>query len=325
MNKLLIICILIIGVIFISGCTSISNTEKRIDSGNSANLKTVVMDSVSINSEILKSQGWNVEELPEFYDSSDFLYYTNSPRTVYLLHNSDGDIDGILAVIKNKDYFESTSLTVNEITFNNFVVKDKWLMIDIENPIDKKITYQSYKLLEDIEGRIRVEGRSKPFEIDHSKQIAIGNTQYFISGYKVGVLSTDLLFPPLVIYIQFLPTPKRGEKIIQTTEWFPLEKEQNVQLPKFGTIMEVEQLRPRGDVIFTAKLDDSDGTTLYDVGLSYYHIILFLDLKTEDGKIINLGRRDLSLSTSGGRTVFTTTEKIVSWRATIEFTPLIVE
>lgn len=336
MKKSSLICIILIGI-FLSGCVDeekieASNFETLTSQENTASSPAPI-ETVTIDKSVLEAQGWKIKEFPEFYSNLNFLYEKSSIGTVYISRDDNGNVAGIYAISNTN--LEKNSLTVNDITFNNFIITNSEqspktaVFVDIENPGDKIIRVYLYEIID--KGR---EGYMVPNEdfsvkaitFDHSEKRAhLGSYQFLDMNNK----GPHERLQVIVLSVQFLPTPKRGNKITQTTEWFPLNKEQKIELPEFGTYMKVEQLRPRGNVIFTAKLDNSDGTTMSDA--SKNHITITFNLKEEDGKIwegdtySSQSRKDF-LQVMMGRDngeIITTTNKIVGWQATIEFTPLI--
>jgi len=337
MNKSSLICIIIIGI-FLSGCVDEEKTEapnfETLTSQENTASSPVPIETVTIDQSILQAQGWKIKEFPEFYSNLNFLYEKSSIGTVYISRDENGNVAGIYAI--SDPNLEKNSLTVNDITFNNFIIINNEqsprsaVFVDIENPGDKIIKVYLYEIIVNWRGEYMVpiedKNWAKAINFDHSeKRALLGNYQFLDVNNKGPYEGLQVI----VLNVQFLPTPKRGNKITQTTEWFPLNKEQKIELPEFGTYMKVEQLRPRGNVIFTAKLDNSDGTTMSDA--SKNHITITFNLKEEDGKIWegdtypSQFRKDF-LQVMTGRDngeILTTTNKIVGWQATIEFTPLI--
>ncbi|KAF5416537.1 MAG: hypothetical protein C5S48_02530 [Candidatus Methanogaster sp.] len=312
-------------------------------SGGVYNAQTVnqpPMEPVTIDYAVLESHGWKVEEFPEFYTNIDFMYAPDSMDTVFISRDDDGSIIGIYAITENWDNrlltvneiqaiakdWKIRPLTVNDITFSNMTTDMRNL--SIENPIDKNIRVSICKMI-DIAGTKYYEhgsGRhrrylgtySTPTYFDHSeKNVYLGGFDKTLSGVPYTRVMT-------VLHVQFLPTPKRGEKIIQTTEWIPVGEEQRIQLPKFAVFMKMEQLRPRGELILTARFDDSTGVTMSDAYKN--HETITISLKWVNGQISPQLRKDL-LKVMGGQDteLFATTVKLFSWQATIESTPLLQE
>lgn len=282
------------------------------------------MEPVSIDYAVLESQGWKVEELSEFYANYNFMHTTDSIGTVYISRDDVGAINRVYAVFDND--IEKLSLTVNDITFSNFTEQEQhrwpghWLRADIESPIDKKIQVYMYE----VSHNKKIYQYSNTYQnFDHSgKRSILGSFSFREYGWN-----GELPSPIIVLNVQFLPTPKRGEKITQTTGWIPVGEERKIQLPKFAVFMKVEQLRPRGELILTARLDDSTGVTMSDAYKN--HETITINLKFEDGSIwgelysASLRKNLLQIMSSPGTEIGKTTVKLDSWQATIESTPLL--
>lgn len=290
---------------------------------NAQTINQPPMEPVTIDYAVLESQGWKVEEFPEFYSNFDFMHTTDSIGTVYMNRDDEGNINGIYAVFDND--LEKLSLTVNDITFSNFTAQKRplpgyWLYVDIENPIDKKIQVHIHEV------HIGTTGSSPNGRLyfDHSeKRRSLGILSF--EDYPKGGWGGELTSPILVMNVQFLPTPKRGEKITQTTDWIPVGEERKIQLPNFAVFMKMEQMRPRGELILTTRLDNSTGVTMSDAYKN--HETIAISYKWEDGRIarrdINVSRIDLLQLIGHDTPIGQTTLKLDSWQATIESTPLL--
>lgn len=308
--------------------TSLSGRSNGVS--NAQTVKQSLMEPVAINYAVLESQGWRVEEFPEFYANFDFMHTTDSIGNVYTSRDDEGAINGIYAVFDND--LEKLSLTVNDITFSNFTSEKSpfgasgyWLRVDIENPIDKKIQVNTYEVMND---KKSVKYCTSGLNLDHSEtRRSIG--EFYMLDYRKGdPWHGELTSPIIVLNIRFLPTPKRGgEKITQTTDWIPVDEERKIQLPTFAVFMKMEQLRPRGELILTARFDDSAGVTISDAYKN--HETIAISFKWDDGSIskgdINVSRRDIFQLMGRDTEIGKTTVKLDSWQATIESTPLLQE
>ena len=192
--------------------------------------------------------------------------------------------------------------------------------VDIENLIDKRIQVYAHEIdpKPDSFWYSMSLSEYEHLYLDHSKKQA--NLGYFNWKNDPKLI--------IVLSVQFLPTPKRGgDKIIQTTEWIPVGEERRIQLPNFAVFMKMEQLRPRGELILTARLDNSAGVTMSDAYKN--HETIAIRFKWDDGSIskegINVDRRDLFLLMGRDTEISKIAVKLDSWQATIESTPLLQE
>ena len=289
------------------------------------------MEPVTIDYAVLESQGWKVEEFPEFYTNHDFMNTADSIGTVYISRDDERNINGIYAVFDNN--LEKLSLTVNDITFSNFTSESTGygycLRVDIENPIDKKIQVSTYEVIIDrgLHDQKSVKYHTSGLYLDHSEtRRSIGSGFYMIDYRKGNMYVGEFTSPIIVMIVKFLPTPKRGgEKVTQTTGWIPVGEERKIQLPNFAVFMKMEQMRPRGELILTTRLDNSTGVTMSDAYKN--HETIAISHKWEDGRItrrdINVSRIDLLQLIGHDTPIGQTTFKLDSWQATIESTPLL--
>ena len=319
MKRLLIICILILSAILISGCTNEGNTETHINSNSVMSNKQIPTDEVIIDLELLRSQGWKIEEYPEFYHDRNFMHNENFIGSIFLNLDQEGNAIGITAVT-NLDFIKTHSITVNGVTFKNFVSDDTYkFTFDLNNPNDKNVQYSISTVRYYVPGW----GSQEPHyerEVGRDEKVISRSFNEILLNDVSSNVHPNSLF---ILYVGFLPTYKR-EKIIQKTDWLSLDYEHKIKLSDSETDIMVKQLRPSGELEITSNVD----------GINSYEntITISFEFKAEDGTINGFdntyGKRyyQTDLFNLNGKKFpnnYIPIKKIVAWRATIEEHPIV--
>lgn len=309
-----------------------SGSDSAPATGQPSVVQKDILDPVLIDKDLLISQGWIVKDYPDFYDSLDFLYEPSVKGTIFINRDDKGNVKEVSAVMAKED-FGSKILTVNGITFKNFVgtvAKEKPLsplaiIVDIDNPKDRNIMVsgssckqKEYKYCNDREGITREQ------LVTHSAESHwIGHFTFLSKYYE------EYNYPSFVLHVRFLPTTKKGDKQVVTTEWSSPNTEQRIQLQDFAVYIKLNQHKPAGDVYLKSRLEENGAVNLQTI--NKYKIVISVTMKYDDGIAITNGAprmEPLNLVNTivGGNELEVARvypHKMTSWQATVESSPIL--
>lgn len=300
--------------------------------GQSSVVQKDILDPVVIDTTLLISQGWIVKNYPDFYDSFDFLYEPSAKGTIFVNRDDKGNIKEISAVMAKED-FGNKILTVNGITFKNFVgtvAKEKPLSplavtVDIDNPKDQNIMVSGSSCKQkEYKYCYSQSGLGNERMVSHSiKSNFIGHFTFLSKYYE------EYNHPSFVLYVRFLPTTKKGEKMTITTEWLSPDTEQRIQLQDFAVYIKLDQHKPAGDIFLKSRLEENGAVNLQTI--NKYKIVISITMKYDDGIVITNGAPrmepfNLVNAIVGGNELEVARvypHKMTSWQATLESSPIL--